>query len=174
MPAPAIIHSADSLAGIKLKKIVHFCRKLAEILVFIVMIADHGIQRVDRLVQHAERRSADEHEHERRDHTVRQVFSHGLDSGLDNALLGQLCGVAADVPRDGLAPLLERLLDRAVDMITGVRKGFFVRKSSSRAAFRRQKPSQKFAMIQTAQKEKRHGKAHAAGDEPEYNPSECQ
>ena len=157
----------------KVEKIVHFCRKLAEILVFIVMIADHGIQRVDRLVQHAERCSADEHEHERRDHTVRQVFSHGLDSGLDNALLGQLCGVAADVPRDGLAPLLERLLDRAVDMITGVRKAFSCENHPAEQRFGG-KTEPEVHMIQTAQKEKRHGKAHAAGDEPEYNPSECQ
>ena len=76
-------------------------------------------------------------------------------------------------PRDGLAALLERLLDRAVDMITGVRKAFRAKIIQQSSVFGG-KTEPEVHMIQPAQREKQHGKAHATGDEPEYNSGECQ
>ena len=130
------------------------------------MIADHGIQRVDRLVQHTERRAADQHEHQRRHHAVGQVLRHGFDRRLDDALLGQRGGIAADVPRNGLATLLQRLLDCAVYMITGVRKAFPGEDQPAEQRFRR-KSQPEVHSPQPEQGKKRHSKADPAGDDPE-------
>ena len=67
--------------------------------VFFVLIADHGIEGVDRLIGHGQRRAAEQQEEERRDNAVDGVFRHGFHHRAVNLLRLELCGVAPDNPR---------------------------------------------------------------------------
>ena len=88
------------------------------------MISDHRVKRIDRLVEHSERRTADKHIDERRNDTVSQVLCDGLYGGLDDAFFGKRSSVAADIPRDGLSAFLDRLLHSTVNMLPGFRQAF--------------------------------------------------
>ena len=102
--------------GNQVEHIVQPGRRPAEVEVFVVLVAHHGVHGVHRLVGHAQGRAADGQEEQRGDHPVGGVLRHRLHGGLGHPRLVQPVGVPAHDHGHGPAgggeiPRLEGLID---------------------------------------------------------------
>lgn len=97
----------------------------AEVKVFVILVADHGVHGVGGAVEDGERQAADEEEEKRCDDAVDGVFGYGLDGGARDVALIHAVGIAADdvvdfAPGGGKV----RLYELGVDFIAGFGQGF--------------------------------------------------
>ena len=139
--------------GNKVENIIHTSGKLAEILIFVVVVAHHRVERVDRLIQQPQRRAADQQKYERRDHAVGRVFCNCLNCRLDDTRLVEFSSVAANVHGDRLASFLNRLPQRAVHMLSRVGKAFARQNQPAQQRLRR-KTQPEIVSAQPPQREK--------------------
>ena len=102
--------------GDQVEHIVQPGRRPAEVEVFVVLVAHHGVHGVHRLVGHAQGRAADGQEDQRGDHPVGGVLRHRFHGGLGHPRLVQPFGVPAHdhghgIPGGGEITRLQGLVD---------------------------------------------------------------
>ena len=76
--------------------VVHFCCKTSEIQIFFILISDHGIHRVDCLIEGSKHRSADRQIQKRCHHTIRGIFCHRLHGCFCHTFCCQPLRISAD------------------------------------------------------------------------------
>lgn len=115
-------HSRDARGDV-VEHIVELGRRLAEVKVLLVLVADHRVHRVGRTVEHGKRHAAEHEEEERRDDAVDRVLRNRLDGRARDLRLVELRGIAADDPADSLARLVEFIRqEQRVDAAAGLRE----------------------------------------------------
>ena len=75
-------------------------RHPAEIQIFRILVAEHGIHRVRCAIQHGERQAADQIEKEWRDDAVDRIFRHGFNRRARRLRGTELFRITADDPAD--------------------------------------------------------------------------
>ena len=82
--------------GNVIQHVVEFRGESSDVQVFLAGVAYHGVHRVRRLVEEAQRRASKPHEEHWRGYSIGGVFRDGLDCGADNSVSVEGLSVPSD------------------------------------------------------------------------------